>query len=106
MLPFRSKSSFVVCLLFACSSRGSVVGSATPGNDGGAAPMPDAGGVGESAGESGAGGRVVSANCTPGADQSCNDNPAISSLHGICRADGTCECRAGYSLNTETGKCR
>jgi hypothetical protein len=44
--------------------------------------------------------------CTPGADQTCNDNPAISSLHGRCRHDGTCVCSAGFEQNPLSGRCR
>lgn len=44
--------------------------------------------------------------CTVGQDQTCNDNPALSSLHGSCQADQTCKCQAGFELNPETGKCQ
>jgi hypothetical protein len=43
--------------------------------------------------------------CTVGADQSCNDNPALSSLHGRCQADGTCVCNGGFAMNPATGRC-
>jgi hypothetical protein len=43
--------------------------------------------------------------CTPGADQTCNDNPAISSLHGHCTDAGTCECRFDGGVNPTTGRC-
>jgi len=43
--------------------------------------------------------------CEPGADQTCNDDPAISSLHGACRQDGTCLCNEGVAKNSETGRC-
>jgi hypothetical protein len=43
--------------------------------------------------------------CTPGADQTCNDDPAISSLHGKCNADSTCTCSAGFMKNAKTGRC-
>jgi hypothetical protein len=43
--------------------------------------------------------------CTPGSDQTCNDNPAISSLHGVCESDGTCTCKDGYTKNPKTGRC-
>jgi hypothetical protein len=43
--------------------------------------------------------------CTPGADQTCNDNPIISSLHGMCTPSGTCVCRPEYAKNPATGKC-
>jgi len=43
--------------------------------------------------------------CEPGADQTCNDNPAISSLHGRCLPDRTCECAEGVQKNPDTGRC-
>jgi hypothetical protein len=43
--------------------------------------------------------------CEFGADQTCNDNPIISSLHGVCHKDGTCECHLGFA-KTEKGLCR
>jgi hypothetical protein len=44
--------------------------------------------------------------CMPGQDSTCNDDPAISSLHGTCQPDGTCSCILGSGLNPATGKCR
>jgi hypothetical protein len=44
--------------------------------------------------------------CTYGMDQTCNDNPLISSLHGYCQPDGTCICKDGYEKNPSTGMCR
>jgi hypothetical protein len=43
--------------------------------------------------------------CTFGADQTCNDNPAISSLHGVCQKDGSCLCHPGFA-KTAKGLCR
>jgi hypothetical protein len=43
--------------------------------------------------------------CEPGRDQTCNDDPAISSLHGTCKPDGRCECLAGIEKNAATGRC-
>ena len=44
--------------------------------------------------------------CTPGQDSTCNDNPAISSIHGRCLPDGSCTCLAGFpAVNQATGKC-
>jgi hypothetical protein len=43
--------------------------------------------------------------CTPGADQTCNDDPSVSSLWGHCEA-GICVCRVGRSINPATGRCR
>ena len=44
--------------------------------------------------------------CVSGMDQTCNDSAYISSLHGTCLPDGTCECYDGFPLNPETGRCR
>ena len=44
--------------------------------------------------------------CTYGMDQTCNDDPVISSLHGACQMDGTCVCKSGYEKNPATGRCR
>jgi hypothetical protein len=43
--------------------------------------------------------------CTPGADQTCNDNPIVSSFHGHCTDAGTCQCNAQFILNPNTGRC-
>jgi hypothetical protein len=43
--------------------------------------------------------------CTFGMDQTCNDNPLLSSIHGYCQPDGTCICKDGFDKNPVTGKC-
>jgi hypothetical protein len=45
--------------------------------------------------------------CTYGMDQTCNDNPIISSIQGTCNPDGTCSCTSGWpvTVNAQTGKC-
>jgi hypothetical protein len=43
--------------------------------------------------------------CTFGADQSCNDNPALSSIHGHCTNAGTCTCTFDAGTNPATGRC-
>jgi len=43
--------------------------------------------------------------CTPGQDQTCNDNAAISSLRGTCLANQTCECGVDSAKNPATGRC-
>jgi hypothetical protein len=43
--------------------------------------------------------------CAFGADQSCNDNPALNSLHGTCNQDGTCTCHAPFGKSATTGRC-
>jgi hypothetical protein len=52
-----------------------------------------------------AGSGVPAPVCTFGQDQTCNDNPEISSLHGNCRSDGTCECQPAFPKNPATGRC-
>jgi hypothetical protein len=44
--------------------------------------------------------------CTPGADQTCNDDVFVSSFQGACQPDGTCVCLGDNVLNPETGRCR
>jgi hypothetical protein len=44
--------------------------------------------------------------CEFGADRTCNDDPAISSIHGTCNQDGTCTCRPGFERRADTGKCK
>lgn len=43
--------------------------------------------------------------CTFGMDQTCNDDPIISSLHGKCNEDGSCTCYEGFEKNDQTGRC-
>jgi hypothetical protein len=43
--------------------------------------------------------------CTVGADQTCNDNPALNAFHGTCRTGGRCACAAGSMLVAPSGKC-
>lgn len=43
--------------------------------------------------------------CSPGADQTCNDNLSVSSLHGHCENNGSCTCGAGFAKNPTSGKC-
>jgi hypothetical protein len=43
--------------------------------------------------------------CTPGQDQTCNDNPILASLHGHCTEGLRCVCGTGWSLNSTTGRC-
>jgi hypothetical protein len=44
--------------------------------------------------------------CTLGADQECNDDPAISALWGRCTELGVCECKTGFELSLESGRCK
>jgi hypothetical protein len=43
--------------------------------------------------------------CTPGMNQSCNDNLLVSSIWGTCQPDGTCLCTTGHVINPDTGRC-
>jgi hypothetical protein len=44
------------------------------------------------------------ATCTIGADQTCNDSPTISSIHGKCVEGGRCLCTS-FALSAASGKC-
>lgn len=43
--------------------------------------------------------------CSFGADQTCNEDPAVSSFWGHCTELGVCECKPGFELAT-SGYCR
>jgi hypothetical protein len=43
--------------------------------------------------------------CTPGDNQTCNDNSLVSSLWGTCQSNGTCSCNAGFVINPNSGRC-
>lgn len=47
---------------------------------------------------------TTAAICTPGADQTCNDNPLWSSIHGSCTDAGACVCRDA-GTNPDSGRC-
>jgi hypothetical protein len=49
--------------------------------------------------------RVCWPTCTVGMDQTCNDNPIISSIHGNCQPDGSCKCIGTWAQNPVTGRC-
>jgi hypothetical protein len=42
--------------------------------------------------------------CNPGSDQMCNESTSMSALAGACNTDGTCTCKAGFTLEGD-GKC-
>jgi hypothetical protein len=42
--------------------------------------------------------------CMPGADQACNDDPAVNTILGKCRSDYTCDC-GSHPINPTTGRC-
>src|SRR6266404_1374980 len=43
--------------------------------------------------------------CTPGMDQTCNDDLSTSTLLGTCRADASCSCWYPGATNPVTGRC-
>jgi hypothetical protein len=90
------------------------------GVDGGAPPaggMAATGGfntdVGGQGGTTGTGGKSATGGksstsppvCTPGQDQTCNDDLTVSMLWGHCDDPHRCSCNSGYVVNTNTGKC-
>jgi hypothetical protein len=90
-----SVSLLLVCLSLGCGSSGELAPDA--GAEGGAPDGTDAASEED----------VVGAGfCTPGADQTCNDDPSVSALEGTCHRLGFCECNEGYSLNWNTNRCR
>jgi hypothetical protein len=50
-------------------------------------------------------GCAPSTSCTPGRDETCSEDPSISSLRGRCQWDGTCTCLNALPPNPSTGKC-
>jgi len=44
--------------------------------------------------------------CTPGADQTCNDAPTLSSPLGHCTEGQRCACTVPSVLNPDTGRCK
>ena len=47
--------------------------------------------------------------CKPNAaqvDRSCNDDPSLTAVAGICQSDGTCSCKSGFVINSTTGRCK
>jgi hypothetical protein len=57
------------------------------------------------AGAGGSGGTGGSAVCSFGADQTCNDNPILSSIRGHCTDAGVCECDGNAGTNPDSGRC-
>jgi hypothetical protein len=43
--------------------------------------------------------------CTFGQDHTCNDDTGVSANWGVCNANGTCTCNAGFVSDPSTGKC-
>ena len=48
---------------------------------------------------------VRATGCTPGAHQTCNDNPAVSSIRGTCTDAGTCICNNDAAPAAGSGRC-
>ena len=63
------------------------------------------GGTGDGRNTGGAAGSDAGFRCTPGSDQTCNDDPAISSLWGRCNSDGVCSCGPGFAVGA-SGRCQ
>jgi hypothetical protein len=51
------------------------------------------------------GGEWPIAGCTEGANQTCNENPAMSSYSGVCLPGGKCSCNNGFAIKLATGRC-
>ena len=51
------------------------------------------------------GGYLCPTVCTYGQDQTCNDDPLVNALWGVCSATGTCSCNTGYVIDMATGRC-
>jgi len=47
---------------------------------------------------------VIGPVCEPGADQTCNADPLMSSIAGRCNPDGTCACDVW--IDPATGRCQ
>lgn len=43
--------------------------------------------------------------CTVGMNQTCNGNPVMSAIAGVCNADGTCTCNEGRTFVASSGRC-
>lgn len=42
--------------------------------------------------------------CTPGQDQTCNENPGMDAFAGTCNANFTCTCKTPFTKKS-SGKC-
>ena len=78
--------------------------AAAVGGDSGGGAM-GSGGTGDGRNTGGAAGSDAGFRCTPGSDQTCNDDPAISSLWGRCNSDGVCSCGPGFAVGA-SGRCQ
>jgi hypothetical protein len=103
-------------VMFGCGGRGGIKPDGAAGGDGAgqAGTSGTTGVAGAGGGPDGAAGLDASDGgdapvvftCTGMGGGSCNDNPAVSSIWGVCGTDGRCQCNAGFALNPDTGKCR
>jgi hypothetical protein len=89
-----------------CPEGGTLLGDVRIGLEGGLCCSVQAAGTSPVEGPSvGAGPQGKRAPCTFGADQTCNADPAVSSIHGRCTEVGTCVCKAPAVL-TPGGFCK
>jgi hypothetical protein len=106
--PERSILSYTL-LLAACSSAGtSGAPAAVPLEDGAATPAapPEDGAAPEPGAEPAQPPRSKRAPCILGADQSCNEDPAVSALWGRCTELGVCACNPGFERSPTSDLCR
>ena len=88
-----------------CVNHHCAAGSTT--GAGGQGGLSGGAGAGDGSGSGGlTGGDAATAVCTPGADQTCNDNPTFSSLHGHCTDAGTCICGNDAATLPSSGRCQ
>jgi hypothetical protein len=104
-MPYRPELLFLSCTLIvaACSSAGTPAApSAVPPDGASATPETPEPAATEAAEPP----RSKRAPCTLGADQSCNDDPAVSALWGRCTELGVCECKPGFERSPTSDLCR
>lgn len=90
----------------ACSSgddpdAGNQAGSGSQAASGGSQAAGSAGTGMETAGN----GEWPNAGCTQGMDQTCNAEPTMNAIAGICSMAGTCLCKEGFAVDLASGKC-
>ena len=84
------------CLQMPCPDGGAGSGGPSVAGNGGTGGRGGAGGTGADA--------STAAVCTFGADQTCNDDPRVSSIHGRCTEAGACVC-GDAGTNPDSGRC-
>jgi len=93
---FAYQGAYDGCLADRCEDGGAGAGGSSVGGSGGAGGRGGAGGTGADA--------STAAVCTFGADNTCNDDPRISSIHGRCTDAGACAC-GDAGTNPDSGRC-